>query len=172
MKVYHDTEWGVRQADDRRQFEHLLLETFQAGLSWLTILKKREAFREVFAGFNPIAVSKFSANDVERLMQDVRIIRSRAKIESAVNNAQRFLEITAEFGSFYNFINRFRPAKIRIYATSAEIPAQIPESAAFAVELKTRGFRFIGPVSAYAHMQSVGIVNDHVNDCFRFEEVS
>lgn len=170
MLEYHDREWGVSRPDDVGQFEHLLLETFQAGLSWLTILKKRDAFRQAFADFNPEIITKFDEETKLRLMQNAAIIRSRPKIDSAVNNARLFLDITKEFGSFCCFIEQFKPRKANIYKTMDEIPSQTAESVAFAGELKRRGLKFIGPVSGYAHMQSVGLVNDHVESCFRFRE--
>jgi len=171
MLEYHDKEWGVLRTDDIGQFEHIILETFQAGLSWLTILKKRKAFREDFEGFDPEIIARFTNSDVNRLLNDARIIRSHAKITAAVNNAHYFLEIVDEFGSFYRFLECFRPRQRKVYRTIEEIPTQTPESERFAKELKLRGFKFIGPVSGYAHLQSVGIVNDHVESCFRFKEV-
>ncbi len=171
LEKYHDAEWGVPPEKDTGQFEHLILETFQAGLSWLTVLKKREAFREVFYDFNPHKVKKMGEPDIIRLMEDARIIRSRLKIESAINNSHRFIEVAKEFGTFTKFIAQFKPAEKKVYSSMSEIPVKTPESVAFAAEVKRRGFKFIGPVSGYAHLQSVGIVNDHEKSCFRFQEV-
>ena len=171
LEEYHDEEWGVLPSDDNGQFEHLILETFQAGLSWLTILKKREAFREVFHRFDPHKVGKMTEIDILRLMQDARIIRSRPKIEAAVNNARLFNELVKEYGSFTKFIVQFRPITRSVYLSMSDIPSKTPESEAFSAELKRRGFKFIGPVSGYAHMESVGIVNDHEKSCFRYQPV-
>lgn len=172
MEKYHDEEWGVPPEQDNGQFEHLILETFQAGLSWLTVLKKREAFRELYYDFDPIKVAKMNESDILRLMDDARIIRSRPKIVASINNAIHFLEIVTEFGSFTKFIPQFRPKNKLVISKMSEIPVKVPESVAFSAELKRRGFKFIGPVSGYAHMQSVGIVNDHEKTCFRFKEVN
>jgi DNA-3-methyladenine glycosylase I len=157
---YHDDEWGVPVDDDRLLFEKLCLEGFQSGLSWLTILRKREAFREVFHRFDPARVAAMSDADVDRLLQDARIIRHRGKIESAINNAGRALELADEWGSLGAFFWSFEPdpcARI--------IDSKTPESIEMARQLKRRGFSFVGPTTAYAFMQAMGIVNDHLPGC-------
>jgi DNA-3-methyladenine glycosylase I len=170
---YHDEEWGVPVRDDRKMFEFLLLETFQAGLRWLTILKKRENFREAFAGFDPEKVARFSEQDVVRLLENEGIIRYRLKIESAINNAQRFLELQKEFGSFCDYIWSFvdhEPIQNE-RKSLAEVPAKTERAEKLSKDLKKRGFKFIGPTTVYAHMQASGMVNDHEVSCFRHEEV-
>lgn len=171
--TYHDTEWGVPVHDDRLLFEFLLLEGAQAGLSWITILRKRENYRKAFAGFDPVKVARFMEKDLERLLADTGIVRNRLKINSAVNNARAFLEVQDEFGSFSDYSWRFVGGRPRVnrFKTLKEIPASTPESEAFSRDLKRRGFRFVGPTIIYAHMQAVGMVNDHVVDCFRYREV-
>ena len=166
MMSYHDNEWGIPFHDDRKQFEFLCLESMQAGLSWKTILDKRENFRKAFANFDPVKVAAFTDTDVQRLMSDAGIIRNRRKIEATINNAQRFLEIQKEFGSFDNYIWGFTDHKIlrRDYET---MPAQTPESEALSKDLKSRGFKFMGPIVVYSHMQATGQVNDHHPTCFR-----
>ena len=168
MQDYHDKEWGVPVTDDRRQFEHLVLETFQSGLSWLIILNKRENFRKAFAGFDPVKVAEFDESDYERLMQDAGIVRNKLKIRAVINNAPLFVAISREFDGFHNFLEQFRPNPMPVYESMSEIPGKTEESAALAKELKKRGFKFLGPTTCYAHMQSVGIVNDHEEICFRF----
>lgn len=168
---YHDDEWGVLKLDDQAHFEHLILEIFQAGLSWSTILKRREGFRQAFVGFDPVAVSHFDDTDRERLLADSGIIRNRAKIDAAIWNAKLFLHLVLEFGSFYRFIRQFTPVEPHRFVISKDIPAVTPEAEAMSRELKRRGFKFVGPTICYAHMQSVGIVNDHLTNCFRFAEV-
>lgn len=156
---YHDDEWGRPVRDDVRLFEKLCLEGFQAGLSWLTILRKRDAFRAAFAGFVPAAVAAFGADDVERLMGDVGIVRNRAKIESTVNNARRALELPSLAAHLWSFAPPpGRPAPV-------EIPATSPESVALSKDLKRRGWSFVGPTTVYAFMQAVGMVNDHLAEC-------
>ncbi len=171
---YHDTEWGVPLFDDTRLFEFLTLESAQAGLSWYTVLKKRDNYRAAFAGFDPNKVAKFDDADVERLMQNAGIIRNRQKITAAINNAQRFLEIQQEFGSFANyqwgFVNN-SPIQNNP-KTLADYPATTAISEAFAKDLKKRGFKFLGPTTVYAHMQASGMVNDHSADCYRKDEVA
>ena len=171
MIEYHDKEWGVPSKDDIHQFEHHLLEVFQAGLSWRTILYRREGFRKAFGGFNPKKVSQFGDKDIKRLLADKGIIRNNLKIRSAINNASRFLEVAEEHGSFYNFLLRFKPENLPIYDDLSQLPADTPESAALSKELKNLGFKFVGPTTCYAHMQSVGIVNDHIKSCFRYKEI-
>jgi DNA-3-methyladenine glycosylase I len=170
---YHDTEWGVPVHDDRRLFEFLILEGAQAGLSWLTILRKRPAYRKAFAGFDPEKVARFGARDVTRLLADPGIVRNRAKIESAVVNARKFLELQEQFGSFATFQWRFvdgSPVQNR-FRDLSEVPAMTAVSDAFSKELKQRGFKFVGSTIMYAHMQAVGMVNDHVKACFRHAQV-
>jgi DNA-3-methyladenine glycosylase I len=174
MLAYHDTEWGRPCHDDRVLFEFLLLESFQAGLAWRTVLHKRENFRRAFAGFDPKAVARFGDEDVARLMGDAGIIRSRPKIEAAIHNAQKFLEVQGEFGSFaayqWGFVGG-RPLVHRIRGPE-DYPATIPEAHTFAKDLKRRGFKFLGPTTLYAHMQATGMVNDHMVTCFRHPEVA
>ncbi len=173
MIEYHDTEWGVPLHDDRKLFEFLILEGMQAGLSWNTILNKRENFREAFVNFDPVKVARFGQRDVARLLKDAGIIRNRLKIAAAINNAQRFLEVQKEFGSFDASIWRFvdgRPIK-NACKTLKEIPARTPLSDAISKDLIRRGFKFAGSTIVYAHMQATGMVNDHTIDCFRHDEV-
>ena len=165
---YHDTEWGYPVTDDQRLFEKICLEGFQAGLSWLTILRKRENFRKAFCHFDFHQVARFNQEDVERLLLDAGIVRHRKKIESTINNAQRALELQKEFGSLSAFFWQFeppaeeRPEKI----AKSNIPSQTPTSKRLSKELKKRGWSFVGPTTAYAFMQAMGLVNDHVDDCF------
>jgi DNA-3-methyladenine glycosylase I len=172
--AYHDTEWGVPVRDDRRHFEFLMLEGAQAGLSWSTVLHKREAYRRAFAGFDPGKVARFTARSVERLLKDPGIIRNRLKIESAVTNARRFLEVQAEFGSFDSYIWGFvggRP-KVNRRRRHKDVPARSRESDALSADLKARGFKFVGTTIIYAHMQAIGLVNDHLVSCFRYEPLA
>ena len=157
--------------DDKVQFEHHLLEIFQAGLSWRTILHRREGFRKAFAGFDPKKVARFSEKDVKRLLDDEGIIRNKQKIRAAINNAEKFLTLAKTYGSFDNFLQQFKPKLKIVYKTEENIPAVTPESEALSKELKNLGFQFVGPITCYAHMQSVGIVNDHIKSCFRFDEI-
>jgi DNA-3-methyladenine glycosylase I len=171
--VYHDREWGVPVRDDGRLFEFLLLEGAQAGLSWITILKKRDAYRRAFAGFDPRRVARFGARDVRRLMTDAGIVRNRAKIEAAVANARAFLAVVAEHGSFARYVWDFvggRALQGRRRSRS-EVPAETDLSRALSKDLQRRGFRFVGPTICYAFMQAVGLVNDHTRDCFRYRAV-
>jgi DNA-3-methyladenine glycosylase I len=173
MIAYHDTEWGVPTHDDRKHFEFLVLEAAQAGLSWAIVLNKREGYRRAFADFNPEKVARFNARTVERLVADASIVRNRLKIEAAIKNARRFLDVQDEFGSFDAYCWRFvngRP-KTNRWKTSREIPATSPESDAWSKDLKQRGFSFVGTTVIYAHMQAVGMVNDHLVSCFRYREV-
>ena len=166
---YHDTEWGVPVHDDRVQFEFLILEGAQAGLSWSTILNKRDGYRRLFANFDPEQVARFTARHVEKILQDPAIVRNRLKVESTVSNARAFLEVQAEFGSFCDYVWRFvdgKPIQTRIRKDS-DVPATTPESDALSKDLKKRGFRFVGSTIVYAHMQATGMVNDHVANCFR-----
>jgi|SRR5579875_424679 len=164
-QAYHDTEWGLPVADDRRLFEKLCLEGFQAGLSWLTILRKREAFREVFLGFDPERVAAFDQERVAELMADARIVRNRAKIEAVINNAQRAVELVAQEGSLAHLIWSFEPDGSRPAPRAGELPAATTESKALSRELKRRGWRFTGPTTIYAFMQAMGLVNDHLAGC-------
>ncbi|HEY1023531.1 MAG TPA: DNA-3-methyladenine glycosylase I [Sphingobacteriaceae bacterium] len=166
---YHDEEWGKEIHDDKVLFEFLVLESAQAGLSWITILKRREGYRNAFAGFDPVKVSQFTETDVERLMNDTGIIRNRMKIDAAVNNARRFLEVQAEFGSFDRYLYSFMPDRKPIrnhIRTNADIPARTEISDAIAKDMKKRGFKFFGSTICYAHMQATGMVNDHIESCF------
>jgi DNA-3-methyladenine glycosylase I len=165
---YHDTEWGVPVRDDLRHFEFLLLEGAQAGLSWWTILRKRENYRRAFAGFDPTKVARFDSRAVTRLMKDAGIVRNRQKIEAAIGNARGFLEIQKEFGSFDAYVWPFvggAPIMNR-WRVQSDIPATTPESDALSKDLKQRGFKFVGSTIVYAHMQATGLVNDHLLSCF------
>jgi DNA-3-methyladenine glycosylase I len=170
--AYHDEEWGVPVHDDRRQFEFLVLEGAQAGLSWWTVLNKRAAYRRAFADFDPRAVARFTPKRVERLLLNPGIIRNRLKINAAVTNARAFLQVQDEFGSFDAYIWRFvdgRPIQNRRQRLK-DLPATTPESDALSKDLKRRGFKFVGSTIVYAHMQAVGMVNDHLVSCFRHRE--
>jgi DNA-3-methyladenine glycosylase I len=164
-QAYHDTEWGFPVADDRRLFEKLVLEGFQSGLSWLTILRKRENFRKAFAGFDFERVAAFGPKDVERLLQDAGIVRHRGKIEAAINNAQRAVELVEQEGSLAAYVWGFEPDR----ADRTPLLPQTPESQAMAKDLKRRGWRFVGPTTVYAFMQAMGLVNDHLEGCVAFE---
>lgn len=166
---YHDLEWGVPVVDDIRLFEKLSLEGFQAGLSWLTILRKRDRFREAFAGFDPERVARFGARDVARLLRDAGIVRHRGKIEAVIGNARRYEALCAEAGSLAAFIWRFEPARAARprRVTRATIPAVVASSAALSKAFKQRGWRFVGPTTMYALFQAMGVVNDHVEGCAR-----
>ncbi len=169
---YHDTEWGVPVYDDRKLFEFLILEGAQAGLSWITVLRKRENYRKAFADFDPKKVARFTPVKIESLMKDAGLVRNRLKLESAVTNARAFLKVVEEFGSFqkyqWGFVNG-KPLEGR-RKTLKDVPATSPESDAFSKDLKKRGFRFVGSTIIYAHMQAVGMVNDHLSNCFRSKE--
>ena len=171
---YHDEEWGVPVHDDRVLFEFLLLEGAQAGLSWSTILNKRDHYREVFDQFDPRAVASYGDAKIEALLQDPGIVRNRRKVEAAITNARAFLEVQQEFGTFDRYVWGFvggRPIR-NAWTSIAEIPTESPESVAMSVDLKKRGFKFVGPTICYAFMQAVGMVNDHTIDCFRYRELS
>jgi DNA-3-methyladenine glycosylase I len=173
MIEYHDTEWGVPLHNEQKLFEFLVLEGMQAGLSWNTILNKRENFRRAFAEFEVEKVARFGKREINRLLKDAGIIRNRLKIEAAINNAQRFSEVQHEFGSFDAYIWGFvqgRPIKNR-FKSLKEIPAKTPLSDAISKDLIKRGFKFVGSTIVYAHMQATGMVNDHIVDCFRYAEV-
>ena len=170
---YHDEEWGVPLHDERRLFEMLVLEGAQAGLSWLTILRRREGYRRAFDRFDPQAVARYGSRDVERLLADEGIIRNRLKIDSAINNARAFLAVQEALGSFDSYIWRFvdgRPTQ-NAWTKLEEVPAQTAVSNAMSKDLRKRGFTFVGPTICYAHMQATGMVNDHLIGCFRHREV-
>ena len=170
---YHDEEWGVPLHDERRLFEMLVLEGAQAGLSWLTILRRREGYRRAFDRFDPQAVARYGPRDVERLLADDGIIRNRLKIDSAINNARAFLAVQEAFGSFDSYVWQFvdgRPTQ-NTWTTLEEVPAQTPVSNTMSKDLRKRGFTFVGPTICYAHMQATGMVNDHLSGCFRHREV-
>jgi DNA-3-methyladenine glycosylase I len=170
---YHDQEWGVPVHDDQTLFEFLILESFQAGLSWEIVLKKRQNFREAFAEFSVEKVSKFGENEIQSLLTNKGIIRNKLKIHSAVNNAARFIEIQEEFGSFDNYIWRFVDGKpiVNKWQITDQLPANTELSDKLAKDLKQRGFKFMGSTVCYAHMQATGMVNDHLVSCFRYHEV-
>jgi DNA-3-methyladenine glycosylase I len=169
MEAYHDAEWGLPRHDDRILFEYLLLDSFQAGLSWSCILNKREGFRQAFANFDMDSVARFNGTDVSRLLQDASIVRHRGKIEAAIGNAQAALKAREEFGSLDAYLWRFVEGApiVNQWAALAEIPAQSPESEAMSRDLRQRGFRFVGPTICYAFMQGAGLVDDHLTSCFR-----
>ncbi len=171
--AYHDTEWGVPVYDDSTHFEFLVLESAQAGLSWATILKKREGYRRAFADFDYKAVAEFPESYVQELLQDPGIIRNAQKIRAAINNARRFMEVQQEFGSFSNYIWGFvggKPIQNSLVSTK-EAMATTPESDRLAKDLKKRGFKFLGSTTVYAHMQATGLVNDHLVGCFRYDQL-
>ncbi len=169
---YHDKEWGVPVYDDRKIFEFLILEAFQAGLSWRTILYKRENFRKAFAGFDYRKVARFGRRNVARLMRDKGIVRNRAKIDAAITNARSFLKVREEFGTFSKYMWSWVGGKPIAHKlrTMKDYPVCIDEAVVWAKDLKKRGFRFLGPTTLYAHMQAVGMVNDHTVDCFRYSQ--
>ena len=172
--AYHDQEWGVPVHDDRLLFEFLVLEGAQAGLSWHTILKKREGYRRAFRGFSPAEVAAFGPGDVDRLLADPGIVRNRLKVESAVANARALLDVQQEFGSFAEYQWGFVDGHTtqNEWRSVAEIPAKTPEAERMSKDMKKRGFRFVGPTILYAHMQATGMVNDHTVDCFRWAELN
>ncbi|HQV77042.1 MAG TPA: DNA-3-methyladenine glycosylase I [Chitinophagales bacterium] len=169
---YHDEEWGKPVYDDQLQFEFLVLESAQAGLSWFTILQRREGYRKAFANFDYKKVAKYTDEKVEALMLDTGIIRNRAKIKATINNAQRFQEIQKEFGSFSNYIWSFVGGKpiVNKWQILKEVPATTTESDALAKDMKKRGFQFLGSTTLYAHMQATGLVNDHLVDCYQYKK--
>ena len=170
---YHDCEWGVPLHDDQRLFEFLILEGAQAGLSWITILRKRENYRAAFDNFDATRIAAYDANKIESLLQNPGIVRNRLKVQSAVGNAQQFLRVQEEFGSFAKFIWQFVEGHPRqnTWRNHAEVPANTPESDAMSRELQRRGFKFVGTTICYALMQATGMVNDHTTECFRHEQV-
>lgn len=170
---YHDTEWGVPVYDDKTLFEFLILESFQAGLSWITILRKRENFRKAFDDFNYEKIANYSESKIQELLQNEGIIRNKLKVRAAVTNAQAFMEVQKQFGSFSNYIWEFvggKPIKNTLKSMS-EAPANTALSDQISKDLKKHGFKFMGSTVVYAHMQATGMVNDHLVDCFRYEEV-
>ena len=170
---YHDREWGVPVHDDRIHFEFIVLDGFQAGLSWATILRKRKRFRTVFDGFDPVRVARYGEKKIRSLMLDAGIIRNRRKIEAAIGNARAFLEIQESFGSFDSYIWQFTGGKTQINAwkTMDAVPAKTAEAGAMSHDLKKRGFSFVGPTICYAYMQAAGMVLDHLVSCFRYQEI-
>jgi DNA-3-methyladenine glycosylase I len=173
MVDYHDREWGVPVHNDRKHFEFLLLEGAQAGLSWSTVLRKREGYREAFSDFDPEKVARYTDAQIAKLLLNPNIIRNRQKIAAAVKNARQFLEVQQEFGSFDAYCWQFvdgRP-KVNRWKSTSQVPATSTESDAFSKDLKARGFGFVGSTIIYAHMQAVGMVNDHLTNCFRYREV-
>jgi DNA-3-methyladenine glycosylase I len=170
---YHDKEWGVPVHNDKKHFEFLTLESFQAGLSWLTILKKRENFRKAFDGFDYKKVAKYDNKKITKLMKDAGIIRNRKKIEATINNAKRFVEVQKEFGSFDKYIWEFTDFKsmVNSWKTLSQIPATTKLSDEISKDLKKRGFKFVGSTTIYAHLQAIGVVKDHIVSCFRYKEL-
>jgi DNA-3-methyladenine glycosylase I len=173
MLRYHDEEWGVPSRDDRHLFEMLTLEGAQAGLSWQTILNKREGYRRAFAGFEPAKVARFDARKVDRLLLDPSIVRNRLKVGSTANNAKRVLEMQREFGSFAEYVWSFVGGEpiVNRWTSMWDCPSETPEAGAMSKDMKRRGFRFVGPTVCYAFMQASGLVNDHETSCFRWKEV-
>ena len=170
--TYHDLEWGVPVREDRKQFEFLVLESAQAGLSWLTILKRREGYREAYDGFDPDLVARYDESRIQLMLQDPGIIRNRKKIESSITNARSFLEIQGQYGTFCSYLWGFTDGRqvVNIFTDLSEIPATSPLSDTIARDLKQRGFKFLGSTIIYAHLQATGLVNDHLVNCFRHRE--
>ncbi|MEK7461752.1 MAG: DNA-3-methyladenine glycosylase I [Patescibacteria group bacterium] len=173
MVKYHNKEWGRPVTNDKKIFEFLVLESAQAGLSWLTILKKRNGYKQAFADFKPRRVARFGVRDIARLVKNPSIVRNRLKIKTAIHNAQRFLEIQKEFGTFSKYMWNFVKGKPMDgkRKKQKDLPALSKESVALATDLKRRGFKFLGPTIVYAHMQAVGMINDHIQSCFRYKEL-
>lgn len=172
MIAYHDNEWGVPVHDDRKLFEFIVLDSFQAGLSWAIVLNKREGFRDAFNNFQPEVIASYDEQKIQKLIQNPAIIRNKLKIRSTITNAHEFLDIQKEFGSFDKFIWQFTGGKTitNLWKTEAEIPTRSPESDAMSNELKKRGFKFVGTTICYAFMQAAGMVNDHLTGCFRYRK--
>ena len=172
-KAYHDEEWGVPVFSDEKQFEFLVLESAQAGLSWLTVLRKRENYRCLYDGFDPEKVARYGEEKIQKLLSDSGIIRNRKKIEASINNAARFLKIQKEFGSFCDYLWKFAGGVpvTNAWEELSEIPVSTELSVTVSRDLKKRGFRFMGPTIVYAHLQATGVVNDHLVSCFRYEEI-
>ncbi len=173
MIKYHDEEWGVPLHDDRKLFEFLVLEGFQAGLSWQIVLNKREAFRQAFDDFNPEKIAKYNENKMQELLQNKNIIRNKLKIAATINNARRYLEVQKEFGSFDKYIWEFTGYQpvVNSFNELKELPAKTPLSDRISADLLKRGFKFVGSTIVYAHMQATGMVNDHLITCFRYNEI-
>ena len=171
---YHDKEWGVPIHDDRKIFEFLILEGFQAGLSWLTILKKRENFRKAFDGFDFTRVARYDGRKINALLNDAGIIRNRLKISASIENAKAFIQVRKEFGTFDEYIWRFTDGKVIVnqFTSQSQIPAKTSLSDTISKDLKKRGFKFVGSTIIYSHMQATGIVNDHIRSCFRYKELA
>jgi DNA-3-methyladenine glycosylase I len=174
LAVYHDEEWGAPTHDDARHFEFLVLEAAQAGLSWLTVLRKREAYRRAYRDFDPVRVAKFGKRDVERLLGDAGIVRNRAKIESSINNARRLLEVRNEFGTFDAYLWKWTQNKpvVNHWESLSEVPPHSELSDQLSKDLKARGFSFVGSTIIYSHLQAVGVINDHLVSCFRWAELA
>ncbi len=173
-RAYHDDEWGVPAYDDRKQFEFLTLESAQAGLSWATILNKREGYRSAFADFDPEKVARFTEKRIEKILTDPGIVRNRLKVRAAVSNARQFLEVQEEFDGFAKYLWQFvggKPIQNR-WTEHKQVPATSPESNAASKDLKRRGFKFVGSTIIYAHLQATGLVNDHLTNCFRYKQVA
>lgn len=170
---YHDTEWGVPVHDDQQLFEFLILETMQAGLSWHTVLKKRDSFRQAYSNFNVKEVSQFDSSDIDRLMHDSGVIRNRQKIAASITNARAFMHVQEQFGSFDRYMWEFVDGKpiVNVFAHVRELPSSTKLSDIISKDLKQRGFAFVGSTVVYAHMQATGLVNDHIVSCFRYNEV-
>jgi len=173
MQKYHDEEWGVPNHDDRKWFEYITLDAFQAGLSWAIVLNKRENFRRAFDKFDPVKIAKYDHHKIEELIQDAGIIRNKLKINATIHNAKIFLKVQKEFGSFDNYIWQFVDGKpiINSWKNMSDLPASTPESDSLSKDLKAHGFKFIGTTICYAFMQSAGMVNDHQIDCYRYKEI-
>ena len=174
MIKYHNEEWGVPNHDDRKWFEYIILDAFQAGLSWSIVLNKRENFRKAFDNFDPVIISKYSQNKIDELIQDAGIIRNKLKINATISNAKAFLDVQKEFGTFDNYIWRFVNEKpiINHWKIISDLPASTSESDMLSKDLKSRGFKFVGTTICYAFMQSAGMVNDHLVSCFRYKELT
>jgi len=174
MIKYHDEEWGVPNHDDRLWFEYITLDAFQAGLSWSIVLNKRENFRKVFDNFDPVKISKYSQNKIDELIQDAGIIRNKLKINATISNAKAFLALQKEFGTFDKYIWKFANGNpiVNKWKTISELPASTSESDILSKDLKSRGFKFVGTTICYAFMQSAGMVNDHIENCFRYKELT
>jgi DNA-3-methyladenine glycosylase I len=171
---YHDTEWGVPLFDEQMLFEFLILETFQAGLSWITVLRKREDFRKAFDQFDYKKIAAYDSSKEQELLQNSKIIRNRLKISASINNAEAFMKIQKQYGSFSDYIWGFVDGKpiTNSFKTLAEVPAKTPLAETISKDLKQNGFKFVGPTVIYAHMQATGMVNDHLTNCFRYKEVT
>ena len=174
MIKYHDEEWGIPNHDDKKWFEYITLDTFQAGLSWSIVLNKRENFRKAFDNFDPKKIAEYDQTKVDELIQDTGIIRNKLKINATISNAKEFLEVQKEFGTFDNYIWRFVNGNpiVNQWKSIAELPASTPESDMLSKDLKSRGFKFVGTTICYAFMQSTGMVNDHLVHCFRYKELT